>query len=81
MSEPLKIELETFENIKGTLLSQEGKFAVVYGSELLGVFDTYEDALKIGYDRCNLKPFLVKRIQAIEPVNYFFHNIFDICPT
>lgn len=77
MSEPLQIELETFEKIKGTLLPQEGKYAVVYGTELLGVFDTYDDALKVGYEKCALKPFLVKKIEIIEPINYFFRDVFS----
>ncbi len=68
----LEKELETFEKLKAQLLSdQEGKFAVISGENLLGVYSTYDDALKVGYEKCRLTPFLVKRIVAVEPVNFF----------
>lgn len=66
MEEPLKKELATYANLKEGLLAEEGKFAVVFKDELLGVYATYEDALKIGYEKCGLQSFLVKKIQAIE---------------
>jgi hypothetical protein len=81
MNNPLATELATFEKLKESLLCHEGKFAVIYKEELLGVYDTYEDALKIGYEKCKLEPFLVKKIQAVEPINYFSRNIFATCPT
>jgi len=80
-AEALQTELDTFEKMKGDLLCHEGKFAVIFGKDLLGIYDTYEDALKIGYEKCKLTPFLVKRIQAVEPINYFSRNIFVPCPT
>jgi hypothetical protein len=81
MSNPLATELATFEKMKEDLLCQEGKYAVIFGADLLGVYDTYEDALKIGYEKCKLEPFLVKKIQAIEPINFFSRSIFSSCPT
>jgi hypothetical protein len=77
----LEKELETFEKLKAQLLSdQDGKFAVISGECLLGVYSTYDDALKIGYEKCQLKPFLVKRIVAVEPVNLFSRPLAP-CPT
>lgn len=67
MVQELKTELETFEAMKSGLLQHEGKFAVISGKDLLGVYSSYEDALKIGYEKCGLKRFLVKKIQAVEP--------------
>lgn len=64
-------ELETFERLKDQLLRDEGKFAVISGKELLGVYATYDDALQIGYERYNLTPFLVKKISVVEPLNFF----------
>ena len=31
------------------LLSQQGKYALIHGSELAGVYETYDDALKVGF--------------------------------
>jgi hypothetical protein len=72
----LEKELETFERLKSQLLAdQEGKFAVISGTELLGVYSTYDDALAIGYEKKKLEPFLVKKIVAIEPVNFFSRSL------
>jgi hypothetical protein len=76
----LEIELQTYERLKPTLLAEAGKFAVISGEELLGVYSTYDDALKIGYEKCKLIPFLVKKIQAVEPVNFFTRAI-ETCRT
>ena len=65
---PLQAELETFEQMKDRLLEDEGKFAVIHKTELIGIFSSYEDALKAGYQKVNLLPFLVKKITAIEPL-------------
>jgi hypothetical protein len=78
---PLQAELETFEQMKDRLLEDEGKFAVIHGSELIGVFSSYEDALKMGYQECKLDPFLVKKISAIEPINLFTRELLVPCLT
>ncbi len=68
----LEQELATYERLKSQLVSEnEGKFVVISGTELLGIYSTYDDALAIGYEKKKLEPFLVKRILAIEPVNFF----------
>jgi hypothetical protein len=68
---PLEREIQTFEKLRASLLANPGKYAVIAGEELLGVYSTYEDALKIGYEKRKLEPFLVKKIEVIEPVNFF----------
>lgn len=47
----------------------EGKWVLVHDGQIAGLWDTYEDALQAGYDRCGLKPFLVKEVQSIERVH------------
>ena len=38
----------------------EGKFALIQGDTVAGIWDTYEDAIKEGYQQFGLtKPFLV----------------------
>jgi hypothetical protein len=49
----------------------EGKYVVIKGMDVLGIFETYESALDHGYDHCGLTPFLVKRIERNESILYF----------
>lgn len=77
MSEPLAKELATFERLKTELLKDAGKFAVVHGDELAGVFDTYADALKAGYEKFGLSPFLVKQILQHERILFFTKEVGD----
>lgn len=71
----LEKETQTYERELANLLQQEGKFALIHEDEVGGVYDTYEDALKGGYEKYGLGPFLVKRIQAVEQVQYFTRDI------
>lgn len=68
MPEPLEAlaeELATFSAALPGWQGQEGKFALISGKDVLGVYDTYSDALTVGYEKLGLKPFLVKQISAI----------------
>ena len=51
------------ENFADWLSRYSGKFVVVKGRELIGVFDIIEDALAEGARRFGLEPFLVRRVQ------------------
>ena len=66
----LEKELETYRANLPSLLDKEGQFVVIHGDQVAGTWQTYEDALKAAYEAFGLKPFLVKRIQAIEPIQY-----------
>ena len=81
MADSLETELKTYEAHKHELLADEGKFVVIHGAEILGIYGTYEDALKIGYEKCKLEPFLVKKIQAVEPVNFVSRDLSLECLT
>jgi hypothetical protein len=76
----LEKELETYKRELPGLLEKEGKFVLVHGEELVGVFDTYEDALKIGYEKFGLQSFLVKKVQADERMLYFTRDISPSMP-
>jgi hypothetical protein len=69
-------ELATYEAQKASLLpASDGKFALVSGDEL-SVWETYEDALKAGYEKYGIdRPFLVKQISGIEQVHFFTRDI------
>jgi hypothetical protein len=66
----LETELETYRKKLPEMLLEEGKFALIHGTEIAGTFDTYADALNEGYKLFKLEPFLVKEIQAIEQVHF-----------
>jgi hypothetical protein len=71
----LERELETYRRERQKLLTQEGKFALVHGDEVAGVWDTYDDALQAGYTRYGLEPFLVKKVEAAERVQFFTRDV------
>lgn len=51
------------------LRSLAGRFALVKGQELIGTFDTIDDAIREGGRRYGLQSFLVRRIEKTqEPV-------------
>ena len=59
-------ENQTYLRLLPTLLAEEGKFALILGDNVVGTFDTYADAIKVGYEKAGLTPFLVKRITQVE---------------
>ncbi len=77
----LEKELETFHRELPGLLDQEGKFVVICGDQIVGIYVSYEDALKVGYEKCGLKQFLVKKIQAVEQAQYFSRDLDFPCHT
>ncbi|MDH0493383.1 hypothetical protein [Comamonas aquatica] len=76
----LNTELNTYREKLPTLLGQIGKYAIVKGTEIVGVYDSYEDALKFGYNKFGLEPFLVKRIAPAEQISYFTRDFAQACP-
>ena len=65
---PLETELRYFEAKKEELLRHhEGKYALVVGEELLGVFDSREEAYKFGIEKRGNVPMLIKQIIRDEP--------------
>ena len=77
----LEKELQTYKNKLAELLANEGegKYALIRGDELINVFGTYEDAIKEGYAKFKLEPFLVKQIESIESVHFVSRLL--TCPT
>ncbi len=64
-------EIETYERELPDLLGDDGRFALIQGEAVAGIYDTYEDALRVGYEKFGLNPFLVKQIQPAEQVQSF----------
>jgi hypothetical protein len=82
MAESLERETELYKKLlPTTLAADEGKFALISGDQLVGVFETYADALKVGYEKFGLQPFMVKQIAAIEVMAYFTRDLGSACLT
>lgn len=79
--ERLARELATYETHREELVaSHDGKFVLIHGDEIAGVWDTYQDAIEAGYQRFKLDPFLVKQIQVVERVQFMTRDIVA-CPS
>jgi hypothetical protein len=74
-AEPLQRELDTYHAKLPELLSSVGKFVLIHGDSVEGVYDTYADALKIGYERFKLQPFMVKQIAPSEQIQFFTREL------
>jgi hypothetical protein len=72
----LQRELATFEARKASLLpAADGKFVLIHGDDL-SVWETYEDALRAGYEKYGVDtPFLVKQVSGFEQVHFFTRDI------
>ena len=64
----LEREYETYQKKRQELLKDEGKFVLIHGDEVAGVWDTWEEALNAGYDKYGWPPFMVQKIEAVETV-------------
>ncbi len=76
----LERELATYKSKLNSLLSEEGKYVLISGDTVIGTYESYADALKIGYDKFGVTPFLVKKISATEQISYFTRNLHGKCP-
>lgn len=71
----LERELATYRTKLPELSQHQGKFVLIHGDDIVDFFTTYEDAIKSGYQRYRLEPFLVKQIHATEPVFFISRNV------
>jgi len=78
MSKPLEAEIATFNAQLSGLMEQRGRYVLIKGEKVISVMDTYNDALKLGYERFGLEPFFVSRIQPPEQAAFISRDI-DLC--
>lgn len=72
-------ELETYEKNKQNLLrDSRGKYVLIKGKEIINVFDTQADAVKVGIDKFGNSPFLVKKIQEVDTPQNFTSNLIKV---
>ena len=77
----LEKELETYKAKLPELIAEAGKYVLIQGDQVIRTFSSYEDAMKEGYSEFGPdKPFLVKRIEAIEHT-HFISRFVDPCRT
>jgi hypothetical protein len=75
----LKRELEAYESHKEELLGKAaGKFVLIKNDEILGTYDTANDAINRGYELFGNVPFLVKEIIEIETPAEFTSNLIAV---
>lgn len=72
----LEREMETFTKNAAEMQGHEGKFVLIHGDTIVDFFTSYEDAIKAGYQRFALEPFLVKQVQAVTHAQ-FISRLFD----
>ena len=66
----LEKELATYNANLPELKAQAGKYVLIHGEEVVDTFSAYDEALKEGYEKFGLEPFLVKRIEAVEQAHF-----------
>jgi len=73
----LDTELRYFDEHRPQLLKDAaGKFALVKGEALIGVFDSENAAIRCGYETLGNVSFLVKRITEVDiPLNFTSFNL------
>jgi hypothetical protein len=55
------------EQLPNFLSAHAGRFVLIRGRDLLGVYDRQEETLSEGARRFGLSPFLVRRVEQTEP--------------
>lgn len=57
-------ELETWAARKAELLeTARGKFVVIYGADVVGIFESDPEAITFAYRHLGRRPFLIRQIQ------------------
>lgn len=74
-SPPLQAEIDTYNAKLPELLSSVGKFVLIKGDVVEGIYDTYADALKVGYQKFKLDTFMVKQIAPAEQIQFFTRDL------
>ena len=69
-NEALAAEWETYRREVGRLLAEghDGKYVVIKGDEIIGIYDTWDEARRVGLERYLLQGHMVRPILSREPV-------------
>lgn len=66
----LEKELATYKAKLPELKALAGKYVLIHGDDVIDTYSAYDDALKEGYEKFGLDPFLVKKIEAVEHAHF-----------
>ena len=75
MTKSLDVELAFYQRNLREWEDREGEYVLIKGEEMCGFFSSYDDALKIGYEKFDLEPFLVKQINVIEQAHFISRSV------
>jgi hypothetical protein len=79
MAQILDAEVKAYEGQRDNLLgTAEGKFVLIRGSQVAGIYDSKMDAITAGYQQFGNVPFLVKQILKIEIPQNFVSNLLAV---
>ena len=79
MTQVLDTELKTYEQHRDALLgTAEGKYVLIRGDTVVGVYDSKMDAIAQGYREFGNVPFLVKKIVKVESPLNFTSNLLGV---
>lgn len=71
----LERELKTYNDHVASWTEHNGKYVLIHGDDVVDFFAAYEDAIKAGYQRFKLEPFLVKQINAVETIQHITRHV------
>ena len=63
-------ELDFYHEKLPEWAEHEGKYALIHSRQLVDFYSSYEDAIKIGYSKFGLEPFLVKQVHVLEQLQF-----------
>lgn len=79
MSTVLDTELKTYDQQRDHLLATaEGKFVLIHGAQVVGVYESEMDAISQGYKQFGNVPFLVKEILKIDTPLSFVSGLLGV---
>jgi hypothetical protein len=76
---PLQREIETYNANLPELLGSIGRFVLVKGDRIEGIYDTYADAVKAGYGQFKLEPLWLSKSCLLNRSLFYARLSFE-CP-
>ena len=66
----LEKELATYKAKLPELKARAGRYVLIHGDDVVDTYSSYDDALREGYGKFGLEPFLVKRIEEVDQSHF-----------
>ena len=75
----LELEIATYNAKLPELMANAGRFVLIKGEQVEGIYDTYADGLRAAYGKFPEGQFLLKRVAPTETVSFFTRDL-AVCP-